>query len=336
MTGERVKAISVVVVTFNEENNISECLDALTRQDYLKDRYEIVIVDAGTDRTAEIAARYPGVRVIHSEKGFSLQKNAGWRAARHDIIAFTDADCRVPNGWLRAIGETFADNSVQAAGGDAFITADVGRLGRCIGAVGHPAGGSLGLAVNVKQDDRGISFVAGCNSVFSREALVQMNGFHPDFEEGGEDVDLSRRLRQAGHVIHYVPGMFLYHKPHELMGRYCRWNIGVGVTRWSLHRPGFARIVAYPWFPVWPGGLILAWLALTVVLPQFGLLVAIAGWLIWLAILRLFSRPYQELCKRRKQIGVSRMDTLTIVPFLVIVRQVCMSIGEWIKWKRAR
>jgi len=63
-------------------------------------------------------------------------------------------------------------------------------------------------------------------------------------------------------------------------------------------------------------------------------IIAVVGWLKWLAVLRLFSRPYRFLWKRREQAGISRFDTMIVVPFLVILRQVAMSIGEWRRWRR--
>ena len=52
--------ISVIVVTKNEEKNISTCLESLLAQDCPKDRYEIIVVDgASTDKTQDICRRYP-------------------------------------------------------------------------------------------------------------------------------------------------------------------------------------------------------------------------------------------------------------------------------------
>ena len=328
--------ISVIVITLNEERNIRTCLDSLTRQDYPKDRYEIIVVDASTDKTAEIAAGYRGVRVVRSEKGFSRQKNAGWHTARFDIVAFTDADCIVPAGWLGAIATAMEDPECHAVGGDAFPPEGTGWLGRCIAAVGHPAGGSLGLDANVTPGPEGVAFVAGCNGAYTKDALVQVGGFDPRFQKGGEDVYLFRSLRKAGYRIHYAPDMFLYHKPHEPLATYWRWNIGVGVTRWNLNRPGPLRMICYPWFPLWPALLLLLWLVTLVVFWPLGVVLAVVGWLKWLAVLRLFSRPYQLLWKRRTQTGVSRFAAWFVVPFLVLLRQVGMSIGEWRQWKRVR
>ena len=328
--------ISIIVITLNEEANIGLCLNTLTAQRYPADRFEIIVVDASSDRTAEIVAGYPGVRVIRSEKGFARQKNAGWHAARFDLLAFTDADCLVPDKWLRAVADTMAETHVHAIGGDAFPPPGTGWLGRCIAAVGHPAGGSLGFDANVTGGPNGIEFIAGCNSVFDKEALVQVNGFDDAFQQGGEDVDLSRRLRKAGYTLYYSPDIFLYHKPHEPLGTYFLWNIGVGLTRWSLHRPGLLRIIFYPWFPVWPMIVFAGWVFLTAWFWPLGILAAIVAWLKWLAILWLFSRPYQFLWKRRKQTGVGRLSALTMVPFLILVRQIAMSIGEFRKWRLER
>src|SRR5205807_1638585 len=65
--------------------------------------YEVILVDDGsTDSTSEIAARYPDVRYIRHElnQGLSTARNTGLAAARGEVIAFTDSDCRADEDWL--------------------------------------------------------------------------------------------------------------------------------------------------------------------------------------------------------------------------------------------
>lgn len=331
-----VSGISVVVITLNEEANIRDCLDALSAQNYPADKHEIIVVDASADRTAEIAGGYRHVRVLRSQKGFVRQKNAGWRAARYDIVAFTDADCRVPNGWLSAVAAAFQDEDVMAVGGDALLPPGSSWLETCIGCVGHPGGGALGLEANVTEDEQGIDFIAGCNAAFRKAVLHRMDGFHPDFERGGEDVDLSRRLRQSGFDLHYSSDMFLYHKPHAPFRQYVQWNIGVGVTRWNLNRPGIFRMVPDPRFPVWTVILFTAWIGLVVVRPPAGMMAAAVGWLVWILILRCFSKPYRLFWRKRRKLKLDVISSLFVVPFLVLVRQVAMSVGEFSRWREWR
>lgn len=144
-------SISVVIITYNEEKNIRQCLDSLMALDYPRDRHEILVVDASTDDTPQIVQSYQSVRLLRSAKGFSQQKNAALQAAKFDIVAFTDADCLIPRDWLRVIDRAFQDERVAAVGGNAFPPPGTRRFGLWSACVGHPAGGAIGFDANVRR-----------------------------------------------------------------------------------------------------------------------------------------------------------------------------------------
>ena len=83
----RNTAISAVIITHNEEDNISKCLASLTGLD------EIIVVDSGsTDRTIEISKKY-GAQVIHQEwLGFGPQKKFAVSQAKNNWVLSIDAD----------------------------------------------------------------------------------------------------------------------------------------------------------------------------------------------------------------------------------------------------
>lgn len=80
-------SLTAVVISYNEEHNISRCLKSLTWAD------EILVVDSGsTDRTREIAAQL-GARVVeHPWEGYGQQKNWASSQARHSWVLFVDSD----------------------------------------------------------------------------------------------------------------------------------------------------------------------------------------------------------------------------------------------------
>lgn len=326
--------ISVIVITLNEENNIRACLDSLARQNYPAENFEIIVVDASSDATPTIAAGYAGVKVIKSEKGFSRQKNAGWQTARFDIVAFTDADCLVPENWLSVIAKAMNNPETVALGGNSLAPPDSNWFALCVASVGHPGGGAIGFDANVKPGPQGISFIAGCHAVFRKAIIVAVDGFDPNFQEGGEDVDLSRRLRRAGYRLDYIPELVIYHKPHTPFWHYVKWNVGVGGTKFNLNQPSLGKIVFDPRFPVWPLIGLLSWLIWFFSAPLSALLFVPIVWIVYLMVLYCFSRPFQLLLERRRKIGLDLPSTLTMVPFLVLIRQTAISGGQLKKWFR--
>lgn len=90
--------VSIIVPTLEEENNISKCLNSVTKLDY--PNYEVIVVDGGSkDKTVEIAESF-GVKVLVDANlptgwiGKSYGCHIGYLEAKGDVILFTDADTK--------------------------------------------------------------------------------------------------------------------------------------------------------------------------------------------------------------------------------------------------
>ncbi len=90
--------LSVIITTYNEEVNIAECIESAIWAD------EILVVDShSTDRTTEIAARYP-VQILQREYyGSAAQKNWSLERVTHDWVLILDADERVSEPLAKEI-----------------------------------------------------------------------------------------------------------------------------------------------------------------------------------------------------------------------------------------
>src|SRR4051794_39729368 len=96
------RSVSIVVPAFNAEKTIERCVRSLSALQPPADEL-IVVDDASTDRTAELAEA-AGARVIRLSRnvGPGLARNEGARAASGEFLAFTDADCVARADWLSA------------------------------------------------------------------------------------------------------------------------------------------------------------------------------------------------------------------------------------------
>lgn len=98
-----VPFVSVIIPVFNDSDRLDLCLTALDRQTYPRDRYEVIVVDNGSQdepALAEVAARHP-VRLSRETKpGSYCARNHGLSLATGEIVAFTDADCIPTQDWL--------------------------------------------------------------------------------------------------------------------------------------------------------------------------------------------------------------------------------------------
>jgi glycosyltransferase involved in cell wall biosynthesis len=111
--------ISVVIPTFNEESLIEKCLESLQKQ--TEKPFEIIVVDNNsTDKTATIAKKM-GARVIAEKtQGISFARNAGFNAAKGEIIARLDADTTALPNWIERIKKDIEIDGKDAVFGPAY------------------------------------------------------------------------------------------------------------------------------------------------------------------------------------------------------------------------
>jgi len=96
--------VSVIVPVYNDEKRIGQCIEALLKQTYPKDRYEIIVVDNGsTDETRRVIGQYPVTMLIEdSVRSSYAARNCGLAMARGYILAFTDSDCLPVHVWIES------------------------------------------------------------------------------------------------------------------------------------------------------------------------------------------------------------------------------------------
>lgn len=102
---------SIVVPTYRRPHLLERCLAALAAQDMAPTSYEIIVADDGDEAATRQAVQqmvarlgpHPALRYVpvRGRHGPAAARNRGWRAARGDIVAFTDDDCLPATDWLR-------------------------------------------------------------------------------------------------------------------------------------------------------------------------------------------------------------------------------------------
>jgi glycosyltransferase involved in cell wall biosynthesis len=238
---ERIRSVtvSVVVCAYNEASLLPACLSSLLAQTRPVD--EIIVVDnASTDATSAVARAVPGVRVIEEPtKGLVVARETARRAASGDIVAYVDADCRVPPDWLAKVEQRFLrrERLVAVTGPYRFYDWDVsGRA--LIGAYDLLVAPATHALVHQLLGIGAILY--GGNFAVRREALAQIGGFDPTIEFHGEDTNLGRRLTPLGPIeVRRACWVWTSARRYRALGK--RHVIGLYVRNfWSeilRHRP---------------------------------------------------------------------------------------------------
>ena len=326
MTLKRL-SISIVVITHNEEKNIADCLDSLMNLDYPEALFEIIVVDSSNDRTPEIASSYSGVRLVTSkEKGFSLQRNLGIKEAKNEVIAFTDADCIVPKEWLDKINLSFKKD-IDAVSGNAYPPKDALYIGRCIAALGFPGGGSIGLDANFSGKNS-LSAISTCNTAIRRAVLKKIKGFNTTLKYGGEDTELSKRLKMFGYKITYNPELYVYHKTRNSLKEFVLWTVRRGKADFKLKKPSLVKLLISPFNPIFG----LLWFLVVICSAFLDLWIAILFLFGSIALLPLLlyitARKYRLLISRLKRIELDDFSAVTVVPFLYYLRRLLFNVSQ--------
>lgn len=113
-------ALSIIIPAYNEEDYIGACLDSIAVQT-IKPLDVIVVDNNSTDKTVQIAKKYPFVKILREKRQHQVfAQAAGFNAARGDILGRIDADSILPPYWAKKIIGAFeADSKLLAVTGGA-------------------------------------------------------------------------------------------------------------------------------------------------------------------------------------------------------------------------
>ncbi|MEX2393043.1 MAG: glycosyltransferase [Actinomycetota bacterium] len=206
MAGERAP-LSVVVPTRDRPEHLEGCLLALNH--VLAPGDEIVIADSASldDRTAKLAETFSATYVRCDEPGASRARNAGWRRARHELVAFVDDDVHVQEGWADALVRSSIEHP------DASYIATK---------IGHPPS-EFQQALMIEPErffiDASTPVPIGHSAslLVRRSVLTQLDGFDETLGAGArfhaaEDQDLFDRIFADGLKGLYEPDSFAIHQ----------------------------------------------------------------------------------------------------------------------------
>jgi len=124
--------ISIIVATRNEADNIDDLLSSLSKLNYPENKFEVILVDdhsedGSLEKSRKWLERFSQLKIISLPENKTGKKAAlamGITLAGGEIIATTDADCLLPNQWLRHINIRFQGDSTKMGVGAVVIQAN--------------------------------------------------------------------------------------------------------------------------------------------------------------------------------------------------------------------
>lgn len=248
MDGKHPVLISVIVTTYNRAVLLRRALNSIAASCGDPLRAEVIVVDNNSaDSTATVVTqvreagfRFKLIYVVERAQGLSHARNRGLKEASGEYIVFVDDDQAIDAHYLERLPLVFAEHDAVCVGGpilyDNLDSAPVQLCGLCRAHGEH----SLGRRARILGPDGGRLW--GGNMAFDRRELAAVDGFdvrlghRGTILSGGEDVELQRRLHQAGKRVIYHPGLIQYHHLSDDRFRRSYWRrryLGYGRSRYT-------------------------------------------------------------------------------------------------------
>jgi glycosyltransferase involved in cell wall biosynthesis len=194
MQSKRLR-VSLVIPAYNEESQLSACLDAVAAQTVQP--FEVIVVDNNsTDATAAIAARYHFVRVVKEPcQGVVFARNRGFDEARGDVVGRIDVDSRIAPNWIEYVQRIFADTTVDAVSGSlGFHDAPFRRFFQQVDLIFRRY-----LARNLGRE--GELFLYGGNMAFRRRIWPTIKDELCTHRQLHEDIDMAAHLANTTYKV---------------------------------------------------------------------------------------------------------------------------------------
>jgi glycosyltransferase involved in cell wall biosynthesis len=225
MNDTQAPKASVVMPARNAAATIAEQMGALAEQTFDEDWELIVVDDASTDATAEIAAewsdKFQTLRILRCARpeGAAHARNKGTRAARGRFLAYCDADDVVSQRWLAGLVSVLSDSENSIASGPR----DLSKLNSK-----RLYSWRKASMIHPGHEKGYLAEVSASNMAVRREAFDLVGGFDESLVTG-EDCDFAWRIQLAGGAVGSTADAVVHYRLRHgwsYLGRYFQFGLG--------------------------------------------------------------------------------------------------------------
>ena len=227
---------SIIVPTHGRPRRLAACLQSLMRLDYSAKRWEVIVVDDGSqtpaERVVEPFRNRLDVTLLRQERaGPAAARNAGVARARGDFVAFTDDDCAPVSSWLQKLAARFARKRDCVIGGWAVNTLPQDPYCKASQLLLDY------LCSYYNSDPDQAQFLLSNNLALPRDLFHALGGFDTTFRfAGGEDRELCDRCLFQGHQLIYAAEVLVYHTQALTLLTFCRQHFNYGRGAFRFHQ----------------------------------------------------------------------------------------------------
>ncbi len=222
--------LSIIIPTYSRKDKLLRCLDVLLSQDYLSDKYEIIVVDDGsTDGTEEAVTSLNNPRITYikqQNKGAGAAINAGAKVAKGEILAFLNDDCTVENDWVNVIIGLFNRYPQATAFAGECIDLFYGEESKQNISHNHDGFKKMRL-------DKISTHIGNGSFAIKNAAFKELGGYDESFYVQ-EDCEFNIRLLKHGYEVLIGPGLRAIHNTNHNIVNVFKKEFNFGTWEASL------------------------------------------------------------------------------------------------------
>lgn len=235
------KTVTIAVCTRDRPQDLHRCLESLIRLP--DDGQDILVVDSCStgEATSKVVESFPNVNYVREEvPGLDRARNRALIEAKHEIVAFTDDDAVVDQGWLRAILRNFENPWVMCVTG---LTMPFELDTKAQQWFEHYSPFNRGFQrkvfdmKNLHPFSAGLAG-AGVNMALRRDILEEVGLFNETLDVGtparsGGDTEMFSRILANGFQIIYDPAALSWHRHRKTWKELRETIYGYGVGTYA-------------------------------------------------------------------------------------------------------
>jgi len=228
--------ISVIIPCYNEEHFIGPCLDSVLKNDYPKDKMEVLVIDGmSKDKTREILKEYNKehsfIKILDNPKKLCpIGLNVGIKNAKGEIIVRLDAHNIYDKEYISKSVKYLHEHNADNVGGIwKMVPRTNDFLGKAITLVlSSPFGAGNARYKTTSENEKPKQVETVPYGCFRKEFLEKV-GLFCEFIDYSEDIELNQRIIKAGGKIILAPDIVSYYYTRTSMKDFVRHTLRNGI-----------------------------------------------------------------------------------------------------------
>ena len=241
--------VSIIIPVRNVEKIVGRCLESLKELDYPKEKYEVIVSDSNSlDNTHAVVKKYGAIYISTPKKTICAGRDEGFKIARGEIVAFSDADCVMDKDWIKNSLKYFKDPKVGGVGGINITPSEETAFGKALGFVLNQAIFSAGSVYGrILKEVKEVKSIPGCNAIYRKKVLDKVLPMALPLQESlvtAEDYLMNQKIRQLGFKLLYTPDTIVWHHRRLTLKKFFRQMYNYAIGRLAIGRQDFKMINA--------------------------------------------------------------------------------------------